>query len=66
MKYNYIYYSNNLNKINMKKLKRNELKKIDGGIEPFPIACGEDWSCPQGLCCTSGLVCRDWKKYPCI
>ncbi|MFS4474210.1 hypothetical protein [Chryseobacterium sp. T20] len=50
----------------MKKLKRNELKKIDGGIEPFPIMCGEDWSCPPGLCCTVDYTCRDWRKYPCI
>ncbi|WP_165835393.1 hypothetical protein [Chryseobacterium viscerum] len=50
----------------MKKLKRQDLKKIDGGIEPPTIQCGEDWSCPPGLCCTVGYVCMDWRKYPCI
>ncbi|UKB84546.1 hypothetical protein LF887_02520 [Chryseobacterium sp. MEBOG06] len=50
----------------MKKLKRNELKKIDGGLLPPVIMCDQDWGCPTGLCCTPGLICRDPKKYPCI
>ncbi|MBP2618804.1 hypothetical protein [Chryseobacterium jejuense] len=50
----------------MKKLKRQELKKIEGGVLPPMIACDEFWNCPTGLCCTAGLVCRDPKKYGCI
>ncbi|RXM49844.1 hypothetical protein [Chryseobacterium sp. CH25] len=46
----------------MKKLKRTELKKIDGGILPPLIECDENWNCPTGLCCTSGMICRDPKN----
>lgn len=57
---------NNLNKISMKKLKRQELKKIEGGLLLPIIECDENWNCPTGLCCTSGMICRDPRKYPCI
>lgn len=52
----------------MKKLKRNDLKKIDGGVIPAMIMCDENMNCPTdlGLCCSTGNVCRDWRKYPCI
>ncbi|MBL3549580.1 MULTISPECIES: hypothetical protein [Chryseobacterium] len=50
----------------MKKLKRDELKKIDGGVLTSIIMCDEFWNCPTGLCCTAGLVCKDRTKYPCI
>lgn len=50
----------------MKKLKRQELKKIDGGIIPALIMCDENMNCPTGLCCTTGYVCRDGRKFPCI
>lgn len=50
----------------MKKLKRHELKKIDGGILAQIIMCDENMNCPTGLCCTAGYICRDRRKYPCI
>ncbi|WP_167510776.1 hypothetical protein [Chryseobacterium sediminis] len=50
----------------MKKLKRNDLKKIDGGLISPIIMCDENMNCPVNLCCTSGYICRDWRKYPCI
>ncbi|WP_165789202.1 hypothetical protein [Chryseobacterium shigense] len=51
----------------MKKLKRNDLKKINGGINPLSeIDCSVDMSCPTGLCCSTGYICRDWRRYPCI
>ncbi|MDV7698479.1 hypothetical protein N6B72_16250 [Chryseobacterium soli] len=49
----------------MKKLKRNELKEITGA-GPAPIYCALDGSCPSGLCCSNGTLCKDPKKYPCI
>ncbi|MCL8536716.1 MULTISPECIES: hypothetical protein [Chryseobacterium] len=50
----------------MKKLKRNELKKISGGITSAIIMCDENMNCPAGLCCTIDYVCRDKNKYPCV
>ncbi|SDJ87780.1 hypothetical protein [Chryseobacterium jejuense] len=50
----------------MKKLKRTELKKIDGGILSPIIECDENWNCPTGLCCTAGMICKDPKKWGCI
>ncbi|WP_164466597.1 hypothetical protein [Chryseobacterium nakagawai] len=50
----------------MKKLKRQELKKISGGMLAPIIECDENWNCPNGLCCSSGMICRDPRKYPCI
>lgn len=49
----------------MKKLKRNELKKISGGIAEI-MSCDIDMICPIGLCCSTGYICRDPKRYPCI
>ncbi|WP_165851808.1 hypothetical protein [Chryseobacterium pennipullorum] len=49
----------------MKKLKRNDLKKIEGGIAEI-IICDMDMSCPSGLCCSTGYICRDPRRYPCI
>jgi hypothetical protein len=63
----YLAYKSITNtKISMKKLKRNELKKIEGGVLPSMISCDEYWNCPIGLCCTAGLICRDPKHYGCI
>ncbi|WP_172625777.1 hypothetical protein [Chryseobacterium panacisoli] len=50
----------------MKKLKRKDLKKIDGGLIAAIIMCDENMNCPANLCCTAGNICKDRKKYPCI
>ncbi|WP_185117650.1 hypothetical protein [Chryseobacterium sp. PMSZPI] len=49
----------------MKKLKRNDLKKIEGGANN-DISCRINMSCPDGLCCADGYVCRDPRRYICI
>ncbi|MFZ4932027.1 MULTISPECIES: hypothetical protein [unclassified Chryseobacterium] len=50
----------------MKKLKRKDLKKIEGGLIPALAMCDENMNCRNGLCCSTGMVCRDPKRYPCI
>lgn len=50
----------------MKKLKRNDLKQISGGITPILTECDIDMNCPHGLCCSTNNICRDPKKYPCM
>lgn len=49
----------------MKKLKRNDLKKITGA-GPSPIYCEIGGGCPPNLCCTSDNTCKDFTKYPCV
>ncbi|VFA43450.1 MULTISPECIES: hypothetical protein [Chryseobacterium] len=49
----------------MKKLKRNDLKKIEGGATQI-ISCDINMMCPRGLCCSTGDICRDPRKYMCI
>ncbi|MBK1894189.1 hypothetical protein [Chryseobacterium paridis] len=49
----------------MKKLKRNDLKKIVGA-GPAPIYCDIAGNCPPGLCCTADNTCKDFRKYPCV
>ncbi|WP_223608740.1 hypothetical protein [Chryseobacterium sp. OSA05B] len=50
----------------MKKLKRNDLKQISGSGTAVITECDIDMNCPTGLCCSTGNICRDRKKYPCI
>ncbi|WP_244893054.1 hypothetical protein [Elizabethkingia ursingii] len=48
----------------MKKLVRKSLKQISGGAAI--TECQEDMSCPRGLCCSTGNICRDPRRYICI
>ncbi|MBV8326076.1 hypothetical protein [Chryseobacterium sp.] len=49
----------------MKKLKRDDLKKISGGKAEI-MSCDMDMLCPPGLCCDAGNICRDPRKNMCI
>ncbi|WP_155859079.1 hypothetical protein [Chryseobacterium oranimense] len=50
----------------MKKLKRHDLKKISGGVSAEIVECDINMNCPTGLCCSTGNICRDPRRYPCI
>ena len=58
------HLSNNQKKTIMKKLVRKSLKQISGGAAI--TECQEDMSCPRGLCCSTGNICRDPRRYMCI
>ena len=49
---------------NYEKLVRKSLKQISGGAAI--TECQEDMSCPRGLCCSTGNICRDPRRYMCI
>ena len=51
----------------MKKLKRNDLKKIDGGLITPIIMCDENMNCPVNLCFVhQDTFAGTGEKYPCI